>query len=104
MLFHDIYYIQKVKGDNELAFFERNTTRDDNGRLMPRTAKKTIKEIIRIVSESGFVQVDQSTIVNIDFIASFSKDTIYMIEGPQYKFKVTRNYVKELRSKLHVFD
>lgn len=104
MLFTDIYYIQKVKGDNELAFFERNTAMDDNGRLMPRTAKKTIKEIIRFLPEAGFVQVDQSTIVNIDFIVSFHKDTIHLTEGPQLKFKVTRNYIKELRSKLHVFD
>ncbi|MGE8290287.1 MAG: LytR/AlgR family response regulator transcription factor [Sphingobacterium sp.] len=104
MEFSEIYYIQKVKGDNELAFFERNTAMDDDGRLRPRMAKKTIKEIINVLPDRGFVQVDQSTIVNIDFIASFYKGTIGMTEGPQHTFKVTRNYIKELRSKLHVFD
>lgn len=104
MQFRDIYYIQKVKGDNELAFFERNTRIDKDGRLSPRTAKKTIKEIIHFLPESGFVQVDQSTIVNIDFIASLYKDTIHMTEGPQLKFKVTRNYIKELRQKINVLD
>ncbi len=104
MQFKDIYYIQKVKGDNESAFFERNTEIGQDGRLNPRKAKKTIKEIIHFLPECGFVQVDQSTIVNIDFIASLHKNTIRMTEGPQHKFTVTRNYIKELRKKLNLLS
>jgi len=102
--FSDIYFVQKVKGDNELAFFERNMKLDGDGRVLPRKAKKTIKEIVDFLPSTEFVQVDQSTLVNMNFIVSFLKDKIVMSEGPQKSFAVTRSYIKELRQKLHVFE
>lgn len=102
--FNDIYFVQKVKGDNELAFFERNMKLDGFGRMIPRKAKKTIKEIVDFLPETDFVQVDQSTIVNINFVVSFLKSKIVMSEGPQQSFTVTRSFIKQLRQKLHVFD
>ena len=102
--FSDIYFVQKVKGDNELAFFERNMKLDGDGRGLPRKAKKTIKEIVDFLPSTEFVQVDQSTLVNMNFIVSFLKNKIVMSEGPQKSFAVTRSYIKELRQKLHVFE
>ncbi|MDM1296824.1 response regulator transcription factor [Sphingobacterium sp. N143] len=100
--FCDVYFIQKVKGDNEVVFFERNTEIDQEGYPRPRKARKTIKEVLSFLPKSSFLQVDQSNIVNIDFIKSIKGDLITMIEGPQKKFKVTRNFIKELREKLHI--
>lgn len=102
--FSDIYFVQKVKGDNELAFFERNMKLDGFGKPVPRKAKKTIKEIVDFLPEADFVQVDQSTLVNMNFIVSFLKNKIVMSEGPMRSFTVTRSYIKELRQKLHVFE
>lgn len=102
--FNDIYFVQKVKGDNELAFFERNMKLDVLGRPVPRKAKNTIKEIAEFLPETDFIQVDQSTLVNMNFIVSFWKNKIAMSEGPQQSFAVTRSFVKEVRQKLHVFD
>ncbi|MGJ1413732.1 LytR/AlgR family response regulator transcription factor [Sphingobacterium multivorum] len=102
--FSDIYFVQKVKGDNELAFFERNMRLDGFGKPVPRKAKKTIKEIVDFLPATEFVQVDQSTLVNMNFIVSFLKNKIVMSEGPQRSFAVTRSYIKELRQKLHVFE
>ncbi len=102
--FSDIYFVQKVKGDNELAFFERNMKLNGFGKPVPRKAKKTIKEIVDFLPAADFVQVDQSTLVNMNFIVSFLKNKIVMSEGPQRSFAVTRSYIKELRQKLHVFE
>jgi len=102
--FSDIYFVQKVKGDNELAFFERNMRLDGFGKPVPRKAKKTIKEIVNFLPATEFVQVDQSTLVNMNFIVSFLKRKIVMSEGPQRSFAVTRSYIKELRQKLHVIE
>lgn len=102
--FSDIYFVQKVKGDNELAFFERNMKLDGFGKPVPRKAKKTIKEIVDFLPAADFVQVDQSTLVNMNFIVSFLKNKIVMSEGPMRSFTVTRSYIKELRQKLHVFE
>ncbi|HAF34176.1 MULTISPECIES: LytR/AlgR family response regulator transcription factor [Sphingobacterium] len=102
--FSDIYFVQKVKGDNELAFFERNMRLDGFGKPVPRKAKKTIKEIVDFLPATEFVQVDQSTLVNMNFIVSFLKRKIVMSEGPQRSFAVTRSYIKELRQKLHVIE
>jgi len=102
--FSDIYFVQKVKGDNELAFFERNMRLDGFGKPVPRKAKKTIKEIVDFLPATEFVQVDQSTLVNMNFIVSFLKRKIVMSEGPKRSFAVTRSYIKELRQKLHVFE
>ena len=102
--FSDIYFVQKVKGDNELAFFERNMRLDGFGKPVPRKAKKTIKEIVDFLPATEFVQVDQSTLVNMNFIVSFLKRKIVVSEGPQRSFAVTRSYIKELRQKLHVFE
>ncbi|WP_333888772.1 LytR/AlgR family response regulator transcription factor [Sphingobacterium siyangense] len=102
--FSDIYFVQKVKGDNELAFFERNMRLDGFGKPVPRKAKKTIKEIVDFLPATEFVQVDQSTLVNMNFIVSFLKRKIVMSEGPQRSFGVTRSYIKELRQKLHVIE
>lgn len=102
--FSDIYFVQKVKGDNELAFFERNMKLNGFGKPVPRKAKKTIKEIVDFLPAADFVQVDQSTLVNMNFIVSFLKNKIVMSEGPMRSFTVTRSYIKELRQKLHVFE
>lgn len=102
--FSDIYFVQKVKGDNELAFFERNMKLNGFGKPVPRKAKKTIKEIADFLPAADFVQVDQSTLVNMNFIVSFLKNKIVMSEGPLRSFTVTRSYIKELRQKLHVFE
>jgi len=102
--FSDIYFVQKVKGDNELAFFERNMKLNGFGKPVPRKAKKTIKEIADFLPAADFVQVDQSTLVNMNFIVSFLKRKIVMSEGPLRSFTVTRSYIKELRQKLHVFE